>query len=123
MHKKVQKHKEQRAENFITLEEPLELHKALKESKGAVLIECVSMWINNMLYHKKSHQEIFAQVEQLLQEERDIVFVINDVSRSVVSEHKLVREFVELNGKVAQQIAAAAEHVFLVNAGIETKIK
>jgi len=123
MAQKIKQHKLQREDNFITYEEPLHLAKILQDEKGTILIECVSMWLNNMLYHNYSQDEILKEIDELTKLDCNIVFVLNDVSCSVVSEHKLVREFVNLSGKISQLLASKCSEVFQVTAGISVKIK
>ena len=123
MNKRIQHHKLQRQNKFETLEEPLNLYEVLKNTKQTVLIECVSMWINNMMYHGFTQQNMLDEVQKLLMLEQDIIFVINDVSCSVVSENKLVREFVDINGRIAQLLAQEVQVVYNVVAGIDIKIK
>ncbi|MDQ7043997.1 MAG: bifunctional adenosylcobinamide kinase/adenosylcobinamide-phosphate guanylyltransferase [Sulfurimonas sp.] len=53
MKEKVLHHQKLRGDEFITLEEPLLLYDIIKTQTKPVLVECISMWINNMLYHKK----------------------------------------------------------------------
>ena len=120
---KVQQHKEQRANNFITLEEPLQLTNIIQKQNKPVLVECVSMWINNMLYHQFDEKAIIEEIENLLQLDLPMVFVINDVSCSVVSEHKLVRQFVDINGKISQILASQCTAVYHNIAGISVQIK
>jgi len=123
MQKRIQAHKMQRAENFITLEEPLELLKVIQTTEDIVLIECVSMWINNMLYHKKSFQDMERQMKLLLQEKKELVFVLNDVGAGIIPENALAREFIDISGRISQLIAREVDDVFHVIAGIGTKIK
>ncbi|MDF1875334.1 bifunctional adenosylcobinamide kinase/adenosylcobinamide-phosphate guanylyltransferase [Sulfurimonas sp. SAG-AH-194-I05] len=123
MTQRVQAHKEQRKNNFITIEEPLKLFSTIKKQDTHVLVECVSMWINNMLFHKRSEKEILEHIEQINALHVDIVWVINDVSCSVVSENKLVRDFVDINGRVSQLLASTCEKVFSTVAGISLQIK
>lgn len=122
MIQRIDKHKTQRKDNFVTLEEPLYLVKSVKESKF-ILIECMSMWINNMLYHNFTEANILDEIDNLLKLDIDMVFVINDVSCSVVSEYKLVRKFVDINGKVSQLLASKCDEVYNTVAGISIKIK
>ena len=121
---KITKHKRDRADNFITIEEPLNLLSTLSnlESK-TVLIECVSMWINNMLYHQKSMDDMLQEIDKLCSLDMNIVFVQNDVSCSVISENSLTRKFVDISGSVAQILASRCDVVFHVTAGISIKIK
>ncbi|MBL4708866.1 MAG: bifunctional adenosylcobinamide kinase/adenosylcobinamide-phosphate guanylyltransferase [Flavobacteriales bacterium] len=123
MQEKITSHKLQREEKFHTVEEPLDLLSSTKEYDSIILVECMSMWINNMLYHKHNEEEILNALQKLLASNKDFVFIINDVSTSVVSENPLTRKFVNINGKVSQILAAHCNHVFHVIAGISVKIK
>jgi len=123
MQERVQKHKETRRDSFITVEEALELKNSIELQKEPVLVECLSIWINNMLYHEKDLSEIEAEIYKVLELEQDIVFVINDVSCGIIPNNKLSRQFVDINGKVAQMVAAACDEVYNVVAGIAVKIK
>ena len=123
MQDKVLKHKQQRGNNFFTIEESLHLHKAIKNTSSIVLVECVSMWINNMLYHDKNEQEMIEEIKQLVKTNQELVFVINDVSQSVVSDNALTRKFVEINGRISQLLASHCSEVYTTIAGISVKIK
>ena len=123
MQKRIEVHKQRRSAKFISIEEPLELVRVCKELEHNILIECMSMWLNNMLYHKRDHQEIFDEVNRLLELPQNITFILNDVSKSVVSENALVREFVDLSGILSQMIAKKCDAVYYINAGIGTKLK
>ena len=63
------------------------------------------------------------QLKQIAQSPTPSVWVINDVSQSVISENALVRKFVDINGRIAQFLASECEDVFHVTAGISVKIK
>ncbi|MBU1216562.1 bifunctional adenosylcobinamide kinase/adenosylcobinamide-phosphate guanylyltransferase [bacterium] len=123
MRERIAKHQTQRGKKFITLEEPLNLHKAVQNQEAPILLECVSMWINNMLYHGKNEEEIFAALTAITSTNANIVFVINDVSCSVIGENRLVRDFVDINGRVAQFLAQQCEEVYNTVAGISVRIK
>ncbi len=123
MQQRVQEHQQQRAQSFTTLEEGVRIYEQIKGRKEAVLLECVSMWINNMLYYGNSCEDIQKETAKILQLEQDIVFVLNDVGTGVIPENALAREFVDISGKVAQQIAQSCDEVYHCIAGIATKIK
>jgi len=120
---RVKVHKEQRADNFTTIEEPLKITNSITNAKQLVLVECVSMWLNNMLYHQKSFFEIEAEMKEILKLDKDIVFVLNDVGSGIIPDNALAREFVDISGKISQLIAQECDAVFHVIAGIGTKIK
>jgi adenosylcobinamide kinase/adenosylcobinamide-phosphate guanylyltransferase len=126
MQSKIAHHKAQRQDSFVTIEEAVDIAKAVKETpQKSILLECLSMWVNNMLYRQKSYEDIQAELNRLFLEadNKDLVFVINDVSSSVVSSNPLVRKFVVANGKVAQFVASECDEVYHVVAGIATRIK
>ncbi|QOP44824.1 bifunctional adenosylcobinamide kinase/adenosylcobinamide-phosphate guanylyltransferase [Sulfurimonas paralvinellae] len=121
---RIQQHQKQRSDNFITVEEALVLSDEIeKHEKTAVLVECLSVWVNNMLYHEKSFEDMQEEINKVMMQERDVVFVINDVSCGVIPENALARKFVDVNGKIAQLVAAECDEVYHVVAGIATKIK
>jgi len=123
MQKRIQLHKQQRSDNFITIEEPLKLSNIILKAEDILLVECVSMWINNMLYHEKSFDDIRVEIETILKQNRDIVFVLNDVGSGIIPDNRLAREFIDISGKISQLIARECDEVFHVIAGIGTKIK
>ncbi len=123
MREKVQKHQDDRGDNFQTLEESLELSKVIQNQESFILVECVSMWINNMLYHGFSEVDMIKQIKELQSRHVDIVFVINDVGCSVVSDNTLVRKFVDINGRISQLLASTCQEVYNTVAGISVKIK
>ena len=123
MESKVKKHKLQRGSGFTTIEEALNLSSIVLKHNAYILVECVSMWINNMLYHKHTEKDMMQELEKLRQTKHNFVFVINDVSCSVVSENSLTRSFVDINGRIAQYLASHCKEVFNIVAGISVKIK
>lgn len=123
MKEKVAHHQNLRGNSFITIEEPLFLYDALIMQARPILVECVSMWINNMLYHEKNYEDILEEIKKLLTLNQDMVFVFNDVGSSVVSDNKLTREFVNISGKLSQYLASECDNVYHVIAGISSKIK
>jgi adenosylcobinamide kinase/adenosylcobinamide-phosphate guanylyltransferase len=87
------------------------------------------------LWHEKAatlqeealEKYIFNQVEQLLEKAGQVngtvILVSNEVGWGVVPEHYLGRLFRDLAGKANQRIAARADEVYLVVAGIPLKIR
>jgi len=123
MQARIKQHKKQRAEQFTTLEEPLYLAQAIEQCEDIVLVECVSMWLNNMLYHGFTYANIEEEMRKILQNRQDKVFVLNDVGSGVIPDNALAREFADISGKIAQLIASECDEVFHVIAGIGVKIK
>jgi adenosylcobinamide kinase / adenosylcobinamide-phosphate guanylyltransferase len=120
---RVVQHKEQRKNRFTTIEEPLQLYNTLQNLDRPILIECLTMWINNMLYHKKTAKEIYQEIELILQLPQDICFVLNDVGAGVIPNNRLARTFVDISGTVAQQIADQCDEVYFCIAGLQKRMK
>lgn len=116
-------HKEQRDERFRLIEEGVNIGDALEQESSLVLVECMSMWLNNMLYYKRSDDEIFEELAKLLDQDADRVFVLNDVGSGIIPIDALSRKFVDLSGLIAQKIAQKSDEVYHCIAGIETRIK
>ena len=123
MRQRVNQHQQQRQDDFLTVEEAIHLQETIKRQEGAVLVECLSMWINNMLYHEKTVDEIEAEVAKIMLLEQDIVFVMNDVSCGIIPDNKLARKFVDISGRVSQMVAKECDEVYHVIAGISRQIK
>jgi len=123
MRQRIKKHKKQRKNSFITIEESLKLNKAISTCQDIVLVECMGMWINNMLFHELGYKEMKKEVKKLLKQKQNIVFVMNDVGAGIIPDNKLSREFADINGKISQLIAKNCDEVFYTVAGIRLKIK
>ncbi len=123
MKERIEQHKLQRSEQFLTLEEPMNLVEAIRPLKTLVLVECISMWINNMLHHGFTQRDIEAHIKTLLSLPQEIVFVLNDVGSGVIPDNALAREFVDISGKVSQLLGQNCDKVFFCIAGIATQIK
>jgi len=123
MKERIEHHKLQRSENFLTIEEPINLLEAIRPMKTLVLVECLSMWINNMLHHGFDYHDVQEHIEKVLSLPQDIVFVLNDVGAGIIPDNALAREYINISGKLSQILGANCDEVFHCIAGISTKIK
>jgi adenosylcobinamide kinase / adenosylcobinamide-phosphate guanylyltransferase len=123
MHARVEIHQQRRKDAFITLEEPVKLFDALEKCRHPVLIECVTMWLNNLLYHQISDADILLELEAVLKLPCDMVLVHNEVGLGVIADNPLTRRFVDLSGKAAQLMGQYCDEVFFCSAGIKLRIK
>jgi len=116
-------HIKQRTDEFETIEEARYLLTTLESMSQAVLVECVTMWLNNLIYYGVSDDIILAELETIMNLDKDIVFVLNDVGSGVIADNALARRFVDLSGKASQIIASSCDEVYHVIAGIQRRIK
>lgn len=116
-------HRQRRQEKFITIEEPVNLLVALQRCPGPVLVECISMWLNNQLFHGVMEADILAELEAVLQLPCMMVLVHNEVGLGIIPDNALARQYVDLSGRAAQLIAAYCERVFFCSAGLKLQMK
>ena len=120
MKKRVNMHKKQRKNNFITIEEISDLVKVIKENE-TYLIDCVSMWILNNI--NKNIKVLFKQIKKLKKLNTNIIFVLNDVNSGVIPLDKMSRKFVDTSGVIGQKLAKMSDKVYNVKLGISQQIK
>ena len=123
MEERVLEHRRRRGEKFRTIEEPLYLTDTLLNMEGPVLIECLTMWLNNALHHQLSEKKIFTEIENLLLLKCDVIFVQNEVGMGIIPDNLLARKFADLSGRIAQQLGEFCDEVNLCAAGILVQIK
>ncbi len=115
-------HQQRRGEQFITLEEPLDIIAAIEFCDQPVLIECMTMWINNMLYHEKE-ETIFPILEQVCHLPHDLIFVHNEVGLGILPENALARKFADIAGLAGQLLAKYCDEVYFCTAGLKQRFK
>ena len=143
MKERIRRHQESRPSQWSTLEEPIKLAEKLTpllngpESPGAVIIDSVDVWVANLLMERQAENNSSARssVEEAVMAETGKLLALTDASSqvffmvssevglSLVPPEPLGRQFQDLLGMVNQKIAAAATEVFLVVAGLPSRIK
>jgi len=123
MRKRIDAHQERRQDAFVTIEEPVKLLAALQQCPGPVLVECISMWLNNQLFHGVSVAGILEELDAVMQLPCSMVLVHNEVGLGIIPDNRLARQYVDLSGKAAQLIAAHCERVFFCTAGLKLQMK
>ena len=119
MQQRVDKHQKRREANFITVEEPMQLERVIKENENYI-VDCLSMWILNSLDADKNYQKI---LENILSLKTNIVFVLNDVGSGIVPSNRLSRKYIDRSGIVGQIVASSCDEVYQVVVGIENRLK
>ena len=120
MQSRIKKHQSQRKENFISIEEPKDLTKVIKNN-NTYLIDCISMWILNHL--EDDIDVLLAQLERIISVDAHIVMVLNDVGSGVIPMDVQSRKFVDYSGIVGQKLAQLCDEVYEVKLGLEMKLK
>jgi adenosylcobinamide kinase/adenosylcobinamide-phosphate guanylyltransferase len=123
MQARIHIHQQRRQDNFVTLEEPLKLLATLQQCQRPVLVECVSMWLNNMLYHQIPEIDILFELETVMRLPCELVLVHNEVGLGIIPDNALARQFVDLSGKAAQIMGQYCQTVFFCSAGLKIAMK
>jgi len=120
MQKRIEKHQNQREDNFITIEEQNDLVRVI-EDNNTYLIDCISMWLLNNL--ENYEEDLVKQIDKICKTNANLVFVLNDVNSGVIPIDKSSRKFVDLTGIIGQKIANECNEIYEVKFGIGVQIK
>ena len=124
MRERIALHRERRDKRWLTVEEPLALPQALAAAKGPVLVDCLTLWLTNLMLGNHDLPGAFATLETALVEtEYPVVFVSNEVGLGIVPENALARAFRDEQGRLNQRMAALAGHVVFMAAGLPMVLK
>ena len=127
MRERIARHREDRGAGWTTHEAPVDLVTCL-EKVGAgdriVLVDCLTLWVSNLMMAGADIPQASAGLVRHLERKRGhFIFVSNEVGLGIVPENRMAREFRDHAGRLHQQIAAVAEELYLVAAGIPLRMK
>jgi len=130
MKARVARHKEERQDNWKTIDVPLELCEAIAghgNEGNVLLVDCLTLWISSLLMTFGDAARVESQVDRL-SEVLDlvscpVVLVSNEVGAGIVPENRLARTFRDIAGVANQKIAAVADRVVWMVAGIPVVVK
>jgi adenosylcobinamide kinase / adenosylcobinamide-phosphate guanylyltransferase len=118
-------HRSRRGCAWRTIEAPRDLDAALKScGTMPVLVDCLTLWLSNLMLAETDIEAEMARLENsLAAAAAPVVLVANEVGYGVVPDHPLGRRFRDLQGVLNQRIAARADRVVLVVAGLPLALK
>lgn len=126
MQTKIQQHQVDRGENWSTIEAPYDLPEAISTAPddGVILIDCLTLWLTNHLLRDSADGTLFSALLNSASEcKAPIVTVSNEVGHGIVPDNRLSRDFRTLQGQLNQQVAAQADLVVMVTAGLPQVLK
>lgn len=140
MQLRVALHRARRPANWGLVEEPVRLAEALythAQHGGCVLVDCMTLWLNNLLFSE--HHEYpetglvtppeawTAEIDALLTAlpllPGEVILVSNEIGLGVVPMGAVTRFYVDELGRLNQRLAALADNVHLLVAGIPMAVK
>ena len=127
MAERIALHRARRGPAWTTREEPLDLLGALEAEAGpgqAVLVDCLTLWLSNLLFAERDlAAETAALAAALPTLAGPVVLVSNEVGLGLVPETPLGRRFRDAQGRLNQAVAAAVPRVLFVAAGLPLILK
>lgn len=126
MEARIAKHRARRGTDWVEREVPLDLVSALvaTDGGGARLVDCLTLWLSNLMHAERDWEsEVNELADALPQLKSPVVLVTNEVGLGIVPDNALARSFRDAAGIMNQTIAAAADEVEFVVAGLPMKLK
>lgn len=125
---RIQRHRERRKGLWETVESPIDLPAALKRLNGlrtAVLVDCITLWLSNLLCSASTGAEhaVDGVCEAIEAADYPLVIVSNEVGAGIVPDNPLARKFRDLSGFTNQKLARICASVFLITAGLPLRLK
>lgn len=126
MRDRIARHRADRGAGWTTVEAPLDLPAALAsvQRDETVLIDCATLWLtNHLLADHDLADRTGALLAALAACPAPVVIVSNEVGWGIVPENALARRFRDEQGRLNQRLAAGADLVVTVIAGLPMVLK
>ncbi|WP_109832755.1 bifunctional adenosylcobinamide kinase/adenosylcobinamide-phosphate guanylyltransferase [Reichenbachiella versicolor] len=124
---RIQRHKDERGEDWQSLEKETNLHD-LDLSQKVVVIDCITLWLTNYWVDSaydidaclKSFKEDF---DQLVTQKATFIFISNEIGMGLHPIEEGTRKFVDLQGWANQHVAKNADQAIFMVSGLPMKVK
>jgi adenosylcobinamide kinase / adenosylcobinamide-phosphate guanylyltransferase len=126
MAERIAHHRARRGEGWRTVEAPLDLAGALAAvpSGMPVLVDCLTLWLSNHMLAERVVEAESTRLVEILSKPRGPWFVVsNEVGMGIVPDTPLGRRFRDAQGRLNQQVAAVAQRVLFMVAGLPMQVK
>ena len=130
MAERIRRHQKNRAADWQTLEEPLKVPECIHAEGNRfdlILLDCLTLWVSNLIMAERKEQEILGEGDRLVQACRgargSIILVGNEVGLGIVPDNAQARMFRDLSGLIQQKVAREADEVYFLVSGIAQRIK
>jgi adenosylcobinamide kinase/adenosylcobinamide-phosphate guanylyltransferase len=128
MRTRIDRHRAERGAEFDTIEEPIDLRGAIVRAPAdaVVLVDCLTLWLSNLLCADVPADEILARVDAVAQaacaRAAPTLIVTNEVGLGLVPEHPLGRAFRDVTGLAHQRLAAEADEIYAALMGVVLRL-
>ncbi len=130
MKARIAAHQKDRADRFITIEEPMDLARAIRDLPPSVevcIIDCLTVWLGNLLHHQGIVDKRYKQMDELYEVLRnpqcELLLITNETGLGLIPADAESRAFRDVAGWMNQDLASLAQNVILLVAGIPLALK
>ena len=126
MRARIGEHRARRGAGWRVIEAPRDLAGALtaRSDGSAMLVDCLTLWLSNLMLAQRDIDAEMDRLEAALSGiARPLVLVSNEVGLGIVPDNALARRFRDAQGRLNQRIAARADRVVLMVAGLPLVVK
>jgi adenosylcobinamide kinase/adenosylcobinamide-phosphate guanylyltransferase len=126
MAERIATHRARRGAGWQAIEVPHDLARSLgaAPAQAPVLIDCLTLWLSNRMLADADLEADIVSLEEALHQRGGVVVVVsNEVGSGIVPDSALARRFRDLQGRLNQRVAARADHVILMVAGLPLSVK
>lgn len=125
MVERIARHRERRDADWLIHDVPLDLAGTLGRigPDAPVLIDCLTLWLTNLMLGDHDLDVATAALIEGLRRPGPAVLVANEVGLGIVPDNALARRFRDEAGRLNQRIAAVADHVTFMVAGLPMRVK
>ena len=127
MGERIARHRAERGPAWRTVEAPIELPAAIAAEARAdtvVLVDCLTLWTTNLILGERSCRVACDDLLHAVAKAAGaVILVANEVGLGIVPDNALARRFRDEAGLINQRVAAAANEVQLVAAGLSLRLK
>jgi adenosylcobinamide kinase/adenosylcobinamide-phosphate guanylyltransferase len=131
MRERIARHRAARGPEWHAVEAPVALAGAIRDETAkadVVLVDCLTVWLGNLLCPEHQpprwrDEAIPSLLDQLRRRRGHVVVVSNEVGLGIVPDNALARRFRDEQGRLNQQVAAIADCVVFVAAGLPLVLK
>ena len=118
---RIARHRRERPEGWSVIEEPLDLIGAVERARGATIVDCLTLWVSNLLGSDLGDEEIAdraaAAAKACAARPEPTIVISNEVGSGIVPMNPLARQYRDVLGRVNATFADEADVVALMVAG------